>query len=219
MTEVSTGPAERPAKYENGAVPAFTGQVPQFDLGKGVGPVKPMARSQDHGKPTRPDPTPVEPTFERIGPAADHPFGPDQEQTDPPRATDLSLRRGTTSIADEVVEKVVGVATKSVAGIYDLGGDLSRLFAVGKEHAGSAADSGRGVSIRLDGLDAQISITVVIEFGHVIDTVTEKVRAAVIETVERMLSVDVTTVDILVDDVHVPDGIESSGRRSRPAGP
>jgi uncharacterized alkaline shock family protein YloU len=47
--------------------------------------------------------------------------------------------------------------------------------------------------------------------------VTEKVRANVIGAVENLLGLDVTAVDIVVDDVHVPDGRPVRDEEPRPA--
>jgi uncharacterized alkaline shock family protein YloU len=121
---------------------------------------------------------------------------------------ELAAERGTTTIADEVVEKIAGIATREVPGVYDLGGDVARFFANVKERIGlgdSDEDADRGMSVRLEGRSAVINITLVIEYGFVVHSVTEKVRAKVISSVENLLGLDVTEVNIRVDDVHVED--------------
>jgi uncharacterized alkaline shock family protein YloU len=121
---------------------------------------------------------------------------------------ELAAERGTTSIADEVVEKIAGIAARDVPGVYDLGGDVARMFAAVKERIGlgdADSDSDRGVQVRLEGGTAVVNVTLVIEYGFVVHSVTEKVRAKVISAVENLLGLEVTEVNILVDDVHVPD--------------
>lgn len=121
---------------------------------------------------------------------------------------ELSAERGRTTIANEVVEKITGIAAREVPGVYDLGGDVARVFAAVKERIGlGEADdaSDRGVSVRLEGSRAAIDITLVIEYGFVVHSVTEKVRAKVISAVENLLGLEVTEVNIVVDDVHVDD--------------
>lgn len=201
----TTGPADRSAKYENGATPTFTGQVPQFDLAKAPLMDKGAVVAEPVAHTPSPSPSPTRAAEPRPAP----------QPVEPARGVEALANRGTTSIADEVVEKLVGIATKSVPGVHDLGGDLGRLFGSVKERVGADVEPGRGIAVRLDGRTANIKITLVIEYGHVIDGVTDRVRAAVIETVERMLSVDVRAVDILVDDVHVPAEVEAKGRRAR----
>jgi uncharacterized alkaline shock family protein YloU len=121
---------------------------------------------------------------------------------------ELPNERGTTTIADEVVEKIAGFATREVEGIYDLGGDVARVFASVKERIGLGDkddDSDRGVTVRLEGKNANIKIVIVIEYGYVVYTVCEQVRTKVIDKVESLLGLDVTAVDIVVDDIHIDD--------------
>ena len=57
----------------------------------------------------------------------------------------------------------------------------------------------------LDGKTATVRVTLVIEYGFVLYSVAEKVRTKVIGSVEKLLGLEVTAVDIVVDDVHVSD--------------
>jgi uncharacterized alkaline shock family protein YloU len=124
---------------------------------------------------------------------------------------ELAADRGTTTIANEVVEKIAGIAAREVPGVHDLGGDVARVFAAVKERIGlgEADEDNRGVKVRLDGPNAILNITLVIEFGFVVHSVTEKVRARVISSVENLLGLEVTEVNIVVDDVHFD---ENTGR-------
>lgn len=123
---------------------------------------------------------------------------------------ELTEDRGMTTIANEVVGKIAGIAAREVAGVHDLGGDFSRGFAMLKERVGLGdADGGteadRGVRVRLEGTTAAIDLILVVEFGYVVHSVTDAVRTKVISSVENMLGLEVTEVNIRVDDVHVPD--------------
>jgi uncharacterized alkaline shock family protein YloU len=121
---------------------------------------------------------------------------------------ELAAERGTTTIGDEVVEKIAGFAARQVEGIYDLGGDLARALASVKEKVGLGEkdeQSDRGVTVRLEGNTATVKIVIVIEYGYVVYTVAEQVRGKVIDAVERLLSLDVTAVDVVVDDVHIDE--------------
>lgn len=121
---------------------------------------------------------------------------------------ELAVERGTTSIADEVVEKIAGIAVREVPGVYDIGGDVARLVAGLKERIGlgdADDETDRGMRVRLNGRTAEVNVTLVIEYGFVVHSVAEKVRTKVINAVESLLGLEVTEVNILVDDVHVPD--------------
>jgi uncharacterized alkaline shock family protein YloU len=131
---------------------------------------------------------------------------------------ELSAERGTTIIANEVVEKIAGIAAREVPGVHDLGGDVSRVFSAVKERIGLGhKDNDQGISVRLDGGKAAVKVTLVIEYGFVVYSVTEQVRANVIGAVEKLLNLEVTAVDIVVDDVHVPDNPASSAELGRMA--
>ncbi|MEV4659877.1 Asp23/Gls24 family envelope stress response protein [Micromonospora sp. NPDC049301] len=112
--------------------------------------------------------------------------------------------RGTTSVSDEVVEKIAGAAARSVPGVADLGGDVARFFnsildKVGLDEAG---DARRGVSADVNGTSAVINVVLVIDSGQVVADVTEAVRAAVIEAVEKY-GLTVTQVNVTVDDIEL----------------
>lgn len=118
----------------------------------------------------------------------------------------LPADRGQTRIADEVVQKIAGIAAREVPGVFDLGGDVARLFTAVRErlHLGEES-AAQGVSVKLEGKTAEIVVTIVLEFGFQVYSVTDKVREKVISSVENLLGLDVTAVDVAVDDVHIPD--------------
>ncbi|OLE21739.1 MAG: hypothetical protein AUG44_26735 [Actinobacteria bacterium 13_1_20CM_3_71_11] len=118
----------------------------------------------------------------------------------------VAADRGQTTIANEVVEKIAGIAAREVPGVHDLGGDLARALSTVKEKLRLGEESAaQGVSVKLEGKTAEITIVIVIEFGFQVFSVTEKVREKVISSVENLLGLEVTAVDVTVDDVHVPD--------------
>jgi uncharacterized alkaline shock family protein YloU len=118
----------------------------------------------------------------------------------------LPAARGRTTIANEVVEKIAGIAAREVPGVYDLGGDVARVFSAVKERLKLGEESAaQGVSVKLDGKTAEVEVVIVIEFGFQVFSVTEKVREKVISSVENLLGLEVTGVDVTVDDVHIPD--------------
>jgi len=119
---------------------------------------------------------------------------------------ELAADRGSTHIRHEVVEKIAGIAAREVPGVYDLGGDVARMFSAVKERIGLGdADADQGVKVTLEGRTAKIDVVIVIEFGYVVHSVTDTVRVKVINSVENLLGLEVTGVDVIVDDVHVDD--------------
>lgn len=131
----------------------------------------------------------------------------------------LPADRGQTRIADEVVQKIAGIAAREVPGVHDLGGDVARLFTAVRErlHLGEES-AAQGVSVKLEGKNAEIVVTIVLEFGFQVYSVTDKVREKVISSVENLLGLDVTSVDVAVDDVHIPDDAPVGNDAERAAG-
>jgi uncharacterized alkaline shock family protein YloU len=144
---------------------------------------------------------------ERVGDAVERAAG--TLMTRIRNTAELAEDRGQTTIADEVVEKIAGIAAREVAGVHDLGGEVSRVFASLKERIGIGEtnndEADRGVTVRLQGTTAEIDMKIVIEFGYVVHSVTDAVRTSVISAVEKMLGLEVTEVNIRVNDVHVPE--------------
>lgn len=105
---------------------------------------------------------------------------------------DPDAERGRTTIADEVVERVIGrivdLAAEEVAGVHAL-------------HAGSGDGADRPVSVQLDGDRAVIDIAIEAEFGHPLHEVVENVRRTVISQSERLLGLTVAEVNVLVAQV------------------
>jgi uncharacterized alkaline shock family protein YloU/uncharacterized protein YjbJ (UPF0337 family) len=116
----------------------------------------------------------------------------------------LPSERGSTTIANEVVEKIAGVAASEVPGVFDLGGNVARALTGVKQFLHMGEESQRqGVHVALEGRQAEISVTLVLEYGFVVSSVTDKVREKVISSVEALLELDVTAVNIHVDDIHI----------------
>ena len=93
-------------------------------------------------------------------------------------------------------------------GVDDLRHDVARLSTPVRERLGlgdRSESADQGVSVRLEGTKAAVNVTFVIEYGFVVYTVAQQVRENVIRAVEKMLGLEVTEVNLLVDDVHVPD--------------
>ena len=115
--------------------------------------------------------------------------------------------RGKTTIDNEVVEKIAGIAAREVPGVHDLGGQASRMFASLREKIGLGEseneEADNGVSVLLQGSVASVDLKIVIEFGYVVHSVTDAVRTKVISSVENMLGLEVTEVNIRVTDVNV----------------
>jgi uncharacterized alkaline shock family protein YloU len=148
---------------------------------------------------------------------AEHPPAepaPETYRPEPPPSPGATVK-GRIKVADEVVEKVAALAALEVAGVADMGGDLARAFESVRERVGIGSRRGtQGVSADIQDRQVAVSLTIVVEYGHVVLEVAAEVKANVARSVSRMLGMRVTEVNVTVDDVRLPG--ESRPRPEQP---
>lgn len=127
--------------------------------------------------------------------------------------TSLNGPHGTTSIADVVVAKIAGIATREIDGVYDLGGATER--AVGKVREvipGTGSSVTQGISVEVGERQAAVDVSIVAEFGVAIHQLAGAIRRNVINAIEQMTGLEVTEVNVTVHDVHFgEDDVVDSG--------
>ena len=129
----------------------------------------------------------------------------------PRRASaELASEHGKTSISDVVVAKIVAIATREVDGVYAMGTGSARMIgAVRQRVPGTRASDTQGVSVEVGERQAAADLDLVVEYGVFIPDVAAAVRANVISSVGRICGLDVTEVNIGIDDVHLPGDDET----------
>lgn len=139
-----------------------------------------------------------------------------QDNTSHNGHSNLITEHGRTTIGDNVVQKIVGMATREVPGVYDLGSGAARAFGAIRERVpgSSGVSKSQGVSVEVGERQTAIDLDIVVEYGVSIADLSEGIRRNVINSVEQMTGLDVTEVNINVDDVHLPDE-ESESREAR----
>jgi len=123
----------------------------------------------------------------------------------------LVTGQGKTSIADSVVEKIAGVAAREISGVHEMGRGAARAFGTIKEKlpmGGSGPNVTQGVKVEVGERQAAIDIDLVVDYGVSIPDVSQAVRDNVIQRIERMTGLQVTEVNISVDDVFLGDESE-----------
>ncbi|HUR07159.1 MAG TPA: Asp23/Gls24 family envelope stress response protein [Nonomuraea sp.] len=121
-----------------------------------------------------------------------------------PSAT-AAVVKGRIKVADEVVEKVAFLAATEVPGVADMGGDLARAFESVRDRIGIGSRRGnQGISAQIQDRQVAVSLTIVVEYGHVVMEVATAVKTNVARSVSRMLGLRVTEVNVTVDDVRLP---------------
>ncbi|KAA1374885.1 Asp23/Gls24 family envelope stress response protein [Aeromicrobium fastidiosum] len=112
--------------------------------------------------------------------------------------------QGRTSIADAVVSKIAGIATREVSGVHDLGGNTARAVgAIRDRIPGSRTNLSQGVNVEVGERQAAVDVDLIAEYGVSIAELATGVRRNVIGSVERMTGLEVTEVNITVLDVHL----------------
>ncbi|RJK94790.1 Asp23/Gls24 family envelope stress response protein [Vallicoccus soli] len=128
----------------------------------------------------------------------------------------LESSKGRTAIADGVVQKVAGIAAREVSGVHALGGGAARTFGAIRERIpGSSQAVGQGVSVEVGERQAAIDLEVVVEYGVSISDLAAAVRKNVIGSVEGMTGLEVTEVNVNVNDIHLPDDDDEDAEPSR----
>ena len=104
--------------------------------------------------------------------------------------------QGKTVINDAVVAKVAGIAAREVPGVHALGGGAARALGALRD-AMNATDLGQGISV-------EVGETQVAEYPVALQKVASDVRAAIAQAIERIVGLEVTEVNVTVNDVYVP---------------
>jgi uncharacterized alkaline shock family protein YloU len=120
-----------------------------------------------------------------------------------PLSSPLRSERGSTSIADNVVAKVAGIAAQEVEGIQ-MGGGTARAVG-GFLDSVTGGGPTRGVSVEVGEEEAAIDLSVAVEYNKSIPQITEAVRRNIISRVEHLVGLRVVEVNIRVNDVVLPD--------------
>ena len=99
----------------------------------------------------------------------------------------LTTDLGRTSIADTVVSKIAGIATREISGVHDLGGGTARAVGALRERIpGSRTNLRQGVGVEVGERQAAIDLDIVAEHGVSIADLAAGIRRNVVSSVERI---------------------------------
>ncbi|WP_339391255.1 MULTISPECIES: Asp23/Gls24 family envelope stress response protein [Brevibacterium] len=118
----------------------------------------------------------------------------------------LVTDKGNTTISENVVAKLAGIAAREVPGVFGMGNAARRAFDTLTDRIpGSQTNVSGGVSVEKGEKQTAIDLTIVVEYGSSIVDVAEAIRRNVIRAVEQGTGLQVVEVNIDVTDVHLPD--------------
>jgi uncharacterized alkaline shock family protein YloU len=129
-----------------------------------------------------------------------------EEQQNP-----LQSDRGTTTIQDAVVLALANVAAQEIEGVHlshggtRLPGDSSPTVGEFLGNVTGGMNRSRGISVEVGERQVAVDLTLNVTYGQPIARVTEAVRQNVIGRVENLTGLEVTEVNIAVNDVAFPD--------------
>jgi uncharacterized alkaline shock family protein YloU len=142
------------------------------------------------------------------GRAAQENAGGTADETIAPRTGgQLVSERGKTAIADAVVAKIAGMATREMPGVYAMGMGMSRAFGAVRERIPGVGgpDVTRGVAVEVGERQTAVDLDVIVEYGVSIPDLASGIRRNVIDAVQTMCGLEVKEVNITVGDVHLPE--------------
>jgi uncharacterized alkaline shock family protein YloU len=125
---------------------------------------------------------------------------------------ELATSQGTT-IADTVVSKIAGIATREVSGVHSVGGGAARALGSLRDRIpGSSTNQSQGISVEVGETQAAVDVDLVADYGVAIADLANAVRRNVITSVQRMTGLEVTEVNIAVNDVYIPSQDDDSSQ-------
>lgn len=134
------------------------------------------------------------------------------ERPEPKQLDALHTEHGDTAIAEGVVAKIAGIATREVPGVYAMGNAARRAInALTQRVPGGQTSVTGGVSVDKGDRQTVIDIAVVVEYGVSIVAVSGQIREEVISAVEYGTGLEVVAVNVSVTDVHLPEEDDEDG--------
>ncbi|ROP63598.1 putative alkaline shock family protein YloU [Curtobacterium sp. PhB130] len=132
-------------------------------------------------------------------------------------ASSSATTTGKTVIDDTVVSKVAGIAAREVNGVHSLGGGAARAIGALRDAIGQR-DLAQGVKVEVGETQIAADIVIVAEYPVPLQQVADSVRASVSRALEQIVGMDVTEVNVTVQDVFIPgDDDDDDKKESRVA--
>jgi uncharacterized alkaline shock family protein YloU len=127
----------------------------------------------------------------------------------------LSNEDGKITVAENVVQKIAGMACREVSGVFAMGSGGTRAFGAFRERipGSTGPNIAQGVGVEVGETQAAVDLDIVIEYGVSVADVGRAIQRNVKQAIERMTGLDVVEVNVMVDDVHTPDSGDDAPSR------
>jgi len=120
--------------------------------------------------------------------------------------------KGSTTIAESVVAKIAGMAAREVPGVYALGGGVARAMGQIRDVV-SQHDMSQGVSVEVGHTQAAVDVILVVNYPYPLQDVAGQVRDAIYDSVETLVGLEVTEVNISIADIRIPSDDQGESPR------
>ncbi|OMH34509.1 hypothetical protein BGP79_03115 [Tersicoccus sp. Bi-70] len=133
----------------------------------------------------------------------------------PPAAAPVPTghERGSTTVAESAIAKVIGVAVRQVPGVHALGTNAARALGQIRDVVGQS-DHAQGISVEVGERQVAVDVTLVADYPWPLQEVARNVRAAVYDAVEGLIGKDVAEVNVTITDIDVPDPDRAAAGRA-----
>src|SRR6195952_1483045 len=121
---------------------------------------------------------------------------------------------GKTVINDSVVAKVAGIAARDVAGVHALGGGAARALGMIRG-AINNTDLTQGISVEVGETQVAVDVSIVAEYPVALQVVADAVRSAIVRAIEELVGMQVTEVNVTINDVYIAGADDSAEAEAR----
>lgn len=122
---------------------------------------------------------------------------------------------GTTKIADSVVSRIAGIATREVPGVHDLTAqNIGQAFRGLPSRVTGQDQLDRGVAVQVGDVECIVDLNIVVDYEASIPQVAEGLRRNVSQRLAAMTGLEVKEININVADLYFP---EEAPQQSQPA--
>ena len=125
-------------------------------------------------------------------------------------AESTAAQGGKTTIEDAVVAKIAGIAARDVPGVYALGGGAARVVGAIRD-ALNSTDLAQGIGVEVGEKQVAVDVTLVAEYPVSLQELAGAVRASVYRAMQELVGLEVTEVNVTINDVHIPSEDEGDG--------
>jgi len=126
----------------------------------------------------------------------------------------LNTALGKTTIDDAVVAKVAGIAAGAVPGVHALGGGAARAIGAIRG-ALNQQDRSQGIRVEVGETQVAADVSIVAEYPVPLQQVADSVRSAVIDAIESLVGMQVTEVNVTINDVYIPSDDDENKDEAR----